>query len=521
MGKTSAARILAKCLNCDHGPTPEPCNRCPSCEEITASRSLDVYEIDGASNTSVDDIRELRENIKYMSRPGKRKIYIIDEVHMLSKSAFNALLKTLEEPPEHVVFIFATTEPHKVPDTIQSRCQRYDFKRIPQRKIQDRIREITADEAITISDQALSWIAKAADGSMRDAQSLLDQMISYCGHEVSDEAAAEILGIAGRELFMRISGAILNQDPGGCVRAIDDVYQYGYDLTQFYKDLVDHFRDLLMARIMPKASDVLDVPDSHADELKHQVQECSVEDLQRMLSILMEAEGDILRSSMPRVGLEVTLIKMARLSRLKPLVQILERLEAMARKIPHPDTPGPPAPSPSPPRGEKAGRDAKGTAPSKQPAAQPAPVTDPSDKWEQFVQAVAQQRAVLGAQLENVISWELSPHALKVFCAEGSFMYEKLRQPDVKELLTRYVKEYFGDDRVFLACPAAATDPMQSTSSADKVAIPGNESSAQTSEQALPSDEEEAKMIPAVKAAIEVFGGTITEVKRLDQKRKP
>jgi len=199
VGKTSAARILAKCLNCDKGPTPEPCNDCSSCREIDDGRSLDVYEIDGASNTSVDDIRELRENIKYLPRPGKRRVYIIDEVHMLSKSAFNALLKTLEEPPEHVVFIFATTEPHKVPETIQSRCQRFDFRRIPRAKILERLQVMAQEEGYEIDERALSAVAKAADGSMRDAQSLLDQIISYCGPSVPGEAVAEILGIAGVE----------------------------------------------------------------------------------------------------------------------------------------------------------------------------------------------------------------------------------------------------------------------------------------------------------------------------------
>jgi len=225
---------------------------------------------------------------------------------MLSKSAFNALLKTLEEPPEHVVFIFATTEPHKVPETIQSRCQRFDFRRIPRAKILERLQVMAEEEGYEIDERALSAVAKAADGSMRDAQSLLDQIISYCGPSVPDEAVAEILGIAGREYFYRISEAILGQDPGECIEALDEVYRSGYDINQFYQDLAEHFRNLLMARILPDPSSVLDMADGEIQELKKQTEQASPEDLRRLVSILLKAEEDILRSSLPRMGMEIT-----------------------------------------------------------------------------------------------------------------------------------------------------------------------------------------------------------------------
>ena len=517
VGKTSAARILAKCMNCDHGPTPDPCNKCPSCDEITTSRSLDVYEIDGASNTSVDDIRELRENIKYMARPGKRKIYIIDEVHMLSKSAFNALLKTLEEPPEHVVFIFATTEPHKVPETIQSRCQRYDFKRIPRRKIQDRMREIALEEGLTISDQALTWIAKAADGSMRDGQSLLDQVISYCGQEIADEAVAEILGIAGHELFMRISGAVLSQDAATCIRALDEMYQSGYDLAQFYKDLVDHFRDLLMARLLPKAGDVLDLSDVHIEELTQQAHSASVEDLQRMVSILIEAEGDILRSSSPKVGIEVTLIRMARVSRLQPLAHLLGKIEALERRFSRPpDTPNSSPQGPSPSRDKKADRDGLDTVPAGPSSPGPVPGNAPSDHWGQFLEAVTREREPLGLMLENVISWELGQDTLKVFCPEGSFLYEKLKQREVTDFLSRIVKDYFGNEREFLPCPVKANEKPATSPDPLRAVPDNNQSDSEDTDQAADPVREET-MIPAVSEALEVFGGTITEVKRVER----
>ena len=204
IGKTSCARILAKSLNCKEGPTVSPCGVCPSCQQIIAGTSVDVFEIDGASNNSVEQIREIRESVKFMPTHGRRKIYIIDEVHMLSTSAFNALLKTLEEPPDHVLFIFATTEPHKIPDTIISRCQRYDFKRIPERIIVDALMDIAKKESLEIEEEALFHVAREAQGGMRDSLSLLDQVIAFCGLEVTEAAVRDVLGIADRRLLWHL-----------------------------------------------------------------------------------------------------------------------------------------------------------------------------------------------------------------------------------------------------------------------------------------------------------------------------
>jgi len=213
VGKTTAARILAKALNCEKGPTPTPCNACVNCQEITAGNAVDVLEIDGASNTGVDDVREIIENVRYQPAKSRFKIYIIDEVHMLSTSAFNALLKTLEEPPPHVKFIFATTDPHKVPHTIHSRCQRYDFKRIPLRLIADRLAHITRSEGVTISDRVLFLIAREGEGSMRDAQSLLDQVIAFAGKTVRDEDVGTALGLADRKVLYAVAEAIVERNP--------------------------------------------------------------------------------------------------------------------------------------------------------------------------------------------------------------------------------------------------------------------------------------------------------------------
>ncbi len=548
VGKTSAARILAKCLNCDSGPTPDPCNECMPCQEITAGTSFDVNEIDGASNTSVDDIRELREHIKYMPRPGKRKIYIIDEVHMLSKSAFNALLKTLEEPPKHVVFIFATTEPHKIPETILSRCQRYDFKRIPQSKIQERLRQISSTEAVNISDHALWMIAKAADGSMRDAQSLLDQMISYRGHDIRDQDVAEVLGIAGSELFLKISGAVLAQDTAACIKAVDDAYRSGIDFAQCYKDLVEHFRDLLVARIMDQPSEILDLPESHLEELKRQGKGHSIEDLQRLLSILIDAEDYVLRSGIPKVGLEVTLVKMARVSRLTPLQDILKKIESIQSAITN--SAGVRLPSRnSVPAGDNDQASTQDSAPCQKPiqAAQRHEqqiVTATEDKelsgmqdmldasedadqrWIQLLEAVEAEHPALAAQLKNIASWELSETALTVFCPQGSFTLEKLKRPDSSAVLAKYAQTYFGRDRAFVVCPSPQSQDKDKQGVDVRADIPQQKNHDRIEHahtplaihaEAIAHSAEAVEVNPAVKTALEIFGGSIRERRRIDQ----
>jgi len=547
VGKTSAARILAKCLNCDQGPTPEPCNQCSSCTEITEGRSLEVYEIDGASNTSVDDVRELRENIRYMPRPGKRRIYIVDEVHMLSKSAFNALLKTLEEPPEHVVFIFATTEAHKVPETIQSRCQRFDFRRIPGPRLLERLREMTAKEEIRIGDNALGAIAKAADGSMRDAQSLLDQVISFCGASVEDQAVMEILGVAAPALFFQISGSVLDQNPAGCLEALDQIHRQGYDLGQFYRDLVEHFRNLLLARVLPNPEKVLETTAAEIEDLKQHAGKARQEDLQRLLNLLLKAERDVLQSSFPRIGLETTLVRMAHTARLEPLEEILRKLNALEStgvgggtikpgpaSGPAPAKPGlrpagsgpavlPPVRPEDPPASLKAVPGRKPPEPNPPPARRtgtPAAPPAPAAAWENkdrvgaFLEAVRRERSGLASLLEDVQGWEVTRDSITAHCEEGSFLYEKLRQQDVRELLTRIGRECFSPTSMFRVRPL------------EEQAAPSGEGAAADPEQAVtprPGDAPDLDRVrgnPAVKDALDLFHGTITEVKLFDEKKE-
>jgi len=546
VGKTSAARILAKCLNCDRGPTPEPCNQCTSCVEINEGRSLDVYEIDGASNTSVDDVRELRENIRYMPKAGKRRIYIIDEVHMLSRSAFNALLKTLEEPPEHVLFIFATTEPHKVPDTIQSRCQRFDFRRIPAAQLHERLREIAGKESLQVSDTALSCIVKAADGSMRDAQSLMDQVISYCGSSIPDDAVLDILGMAGRELFLRISGAVFAQDPASCLEALDELYRKGYDLGQFYRDLTEHFRDLLVARTVSDPSRVLDLSEGEVQALKDRAEGVGLDDLQRLLTVLLRAEGEILRSGFPRVSLEVTLIRMASLARLEPLERILERIDALQEggalasvasgaggavgtgggagapprgpgrgagpgRGTSPAAPGPrAAPEPPPPERAAASGPAEPDRMPPVPAAGGRPPWSAADAARRFVEAVRKERSGLGALLEDVHHWEILEGRVRAHCEEGSFVYQRLRNPEVQERLARVAGALFSGSPLFQVVPvrerkAALDAPAPGAGPA------GPEEPAEA--PAVPAQAPGLQNDPAVQETLELFRGEITEVK--------
>ena len=323
VGKTTAARILAKALNCEKGPTPTPCNQCVNCQEITAGNAVDVLEIDGASNTGVDDVREIIENVRYQPAKSRFKIYIIDEVHMLSTSAFNALLKTLEEPPAHVKFIFATTDPHKVPHTIHSRCQRYDFKRIPFRLIADRLAHIARSEGIEISDRALFLIAREGEGSMRDAQSLFDQVIASAGKTIRDEDVVSALCLAYRKLLYAVADAIVQRNPSRALEILNELHLYGYDMRRFARELLEHFRNLAVARVLPGVDLLPDLPDEERAEVTRQAENMRGEDVDRAFRLLLTTEAEVWRVPYPKLVLEMALIKLATLTPVMPLEDVL------------------------------------------------------------------------------------------------------------------------------------------------------------------------------------------------------
>jgi DNA polymerase III subunit gamma/tau len=333
VGKTSVARILAKSLNCEKGPTAIPCNVCSNCREITDGRSLDVHEIDGASNRGIDEIRELRENVKFAPASSKYKIYIIDEVHMLTREAFNALLKTLEEPPAHVIFIFATTESHKVPATILSRCQCYDFRRISLKEIIANLQRVADTEKIQISPTALSWIAEAGDGSMRDAQSIFDQVISYAGMDIKDDDVEENLGLAGRKYLFDLSDAIIKREAGLCLNILEETYLAGTDMKNFYQMMIKHFRNLLLVKIAGNGSSSFDIAPEQIEMLKKQTNNVTRETLQRFVEILIAEEDRFRRSQEARTKIETIIVKMAYLEPIIPLGEIVSTIEAIEQKL--------------------------------------------------------------------------------------------------------------------------------------------------------------------------------------------
>lgn len=329
VGKTSLARIFAKSLNCmENGPTANPCNKCQNCVEITNGVSADVIEIDGASNTGVEDIRELQKELMYSPANSLYKIYIIDEVHMLSKNAFNALLKTLEEPPQNVIFIFATTEPHKVIPTIISRCQRFDFKRIPIPDIVNRLQEICKLEKISIDNEALFMVAKKADGSMRDAQSLMDQVLAYGKEHIALTDVLSIFGIVHYDIYQRILGFIAQKDTSSIIKLLHDVLEKGNDIQEFIGGLLDYIRNVLLVKVnvdVPAVSETL-LKDMHTLSSSF-----SENDLLYLMSILVKAKMDIKNSTNPILVTEMTFIKIAKLQELQSLNEILNSLGKTSR----------------------------------------------------------------------------------------------------------------------------------------------------------------------------------------------
>ncbi len=330
IGKTTTARIFAKAINCESGPTPTPCNECSSCKEITTSQSLEVFEIDGASNRGIEDVRNLRGNLKYAAVKGKYKIYIIDEVHMLTPEAFNALLKTLEEPPAKVLFIFATTESHKLPATIISRCQLYDFRRIPLNEIVEQLHKICTAEKIQIDEESLYLIAKKSDGSMRDSQSLLDQIVSFCGQNVSINELTELLGIIDQELFFECTDCLSNKDIAAGLNLVGKVFKQGYDLAEFLNGLTEHFRNILVLKATNKM-DLLEGLETFGPKFQETSKYFTETDLLRLIKLSSETSYQIKRSSNPKIILEMLLVKMIQMEKSVELDRLLTHIDELKK----------------------------------------------------------------------------------------------------------------------------------------------------------------------------------------------
>lgn len=310
-GKTSTAKIFARAVNCNYGINQEPCNECDLCRGILSDNIIDVIEIDAASNNSVDDIRELRESVKYSPTKAKYKVYIIDEVHMLSQGAFNALLKTLEEPPSYIIFILATTEPHKIPATILSRCQRFDFKRVTVKDMSDRMKKICIEENIHVEDKALNLISRNSQGALRDALSILDQCISFGDNKIEYKDVVELLGTVNIDQLFDMAKCIINQDTKKSLQNLNEFVLCGKDIRNLINDLIDHFRNLMVCKVSNELDEIISLPDEILILLKEQSNSIDMNSLIRILNILSVAQDNIRSSSNPRVLAEVTIMKLA------------------------------------------------------------------------------------------------------------------------------------------------------------------------------------------------------------------
>lgn len=333
-GKTSIAKLFAKAVNCEHPVEGSPCGQCESCRTIAAGASMNVIEIDAASNNGVDNIREIVDEVSYSPAQGKYKVYIIDEVHMLSIGAFNALLKTLEEPPSYVIFILATTEVHKIPITILSRCQRYDFKRISIETITGRMKELMDAEQVAVEEKALRYIAKTADGSMRDALSLLDQCIAFhFGKELTYDKVLDVLGAVDTEVFSRLLEQIMNRNVLGCIKLLEEIVMQGRELTQFVTDFTWYLRNLLLIKTSDNMEDVIDVSSENLERLKKEAQNIQPDSLMRYIRVFSELASSMKYASGKRILLEVTLIKLCRPEMETKSDTLLDRIRALEEKM--------------------------------------------------------------------------------------------------------------------------------------------------------------------------------------------
>jgi DNA polymerase-3 subunit gamma/tau len=553
VGKTSAARILAKALCCeaqDH-PTPTPCGACRACVEITEGRSTDVFEIDAASHTGVDNVREIIDNVRYLPSASRFKIYVIDEVHMLSQGAFNALLKTLEEPPPHVKFVLATTDVHKVPVTILSRVQRYDFRRIPGPRIAARLSEILTAEGREHDPGALSLVAREAEGSMRDAQSLLEQVLAFSGDAPLDAARVrDALGVVDATVVRSSIDALLQRDPAGALEQVREVYERGLDLVRFADALVEQVRDLLVARVSEDPRAALDRPADEIEALQATARQTDGPTLERLFRALSPLVEEVGNSPHPRFTLEIGLASLAEAPPRVDLAALVDRLgdlEGAVRRAPAGGGGGAGSPSggggrpPSSGRGaparSRAGRSepASGSArraaneptsaPKSRPASRPAAdapaspavparseeegphatATEGARDFRGFVEAVKAARPALGASLAQVRPAEFGPERVVLLC-ESAFDLQNLGPRKTRDFLQSMLRDFFGTpvpldiDRADGRSAAAGSSSIAAQDEAEATAR-------------RMAKEERARNHPAVKAIQDELGGSVARVR--------
>jgi DNA polymerase III subunit gamma/tau len=514
VGKTTSARLLAKALNCHKAsqPTPTPCrsddpDQCASCREITESRSIDVQEIDAASNTGVDNVREaIIASVGIAPARDRYKIFIIDEVHMLSGAAFNALLKTLEEPPPRVVFIMATTERHKVPETILSRCQQFEFRTIATAKILERLKLIAKSEQISVPDDALREIARSGEGSMRDAQSALDQVISFAGSKIKKEDVEMALGIAGADILTRIIDSIAANKPADAIAVVDDIVMRGHDLRNFCRDLLAHFRDLLVSKVSGNV-ELLEAAVCEPEELKRQAAIFSEADLVRFFHSLSETETKLRAATQPRYQLEVGIVKLMELRGVESINEILRRLDSLES--------GSGGSAPTPQKAEPTTRSAQSVSSvSSVPsvatsfvatAAAPAPALAEEASPFERVKAVLerQRKRFVVTALEAALTTTLENNELFIeFAPDDRHLRETLLKPENARLICDACREVTGNETGFRI---AIKDPQADT------AQPTAEDQARLEKQRL---RESAESSPVVQTMLKTFRGEIVDVRR-------
>jgi DNA polymerase-3 subunit gamma/tau len=437
-GKTSTARIFAKSLRCPDAKDFIPCGKCSECEDIAQGRAVDVIEIDGASNNGVDAIRELRETVGYMPARGGYKIYIIDEVHMLSGSAFNALLKTLEEPPPHVVFVMATTEVQKIPNTILSRCQRFDFRRIPARLIAEHLAHICKSESVKAESEALWIIARQGDGSMRDSQSLLEQVISFTDSQITTEKVTEVLGLTDRALLLETLKALIDRDTKAGLTVIEKLFEAGYDPAIFLKDLLEELRNLLLIKVSgDKTSFVVDLPEEEIKYLSGLTSALTEEDIHLIFDMTLKGANDLAKAQDTRVLLEMLILRMTA----APRIQVLKNFSGGSRTMPSVEAKKSMANATSNSTNEPRPTPTKAlNEPTKTIT-----TSDSTGRWLELIERIKGVNGMLGAKLDHLQLVDLTKDKLTLSLpAKYKFLSSQIADPQFQKKLKNYMNTFWG-----------------------------------------------------------------------------
>ncbi len=511
-GKTTVARLLAKAMNCEQGPTPEFCNVCRSCQEITSGSAADVFEIDGASNNSVDQIRDLRENIKYMPSHSPFKIYIIDEVHMLSIAAFNALLKSLEEPPAHVMFIFATTEPHKIPITILSRCQRHDFRRISAEAISGHLQTLCTREQIAIDDESLWLIAREAGGSMRDALSLLDQVTAGATGPVAYDQVLNVMGVIDRKVLFDISAAVFKRDVPQLLEIAESIYGRGHDIKKVYADLIEHFRNMLIVKMGQRVAQLVDLPGHEIDRIRELVREVPEVWLQQLFDFFFKEEPSVRFAAQPKLALEIIFIRLSQFKPALPIDVLIEKLDALSRTIavdastagsdPPVSLPGAEPARMEPARTKPASTETEATAPPPTLAEARAPYEGPKDDladvWKRLFAIISDTSPSIAAYLTSSSLKKISGDCVEIEVNGNGFNINMLRRKKNMTVLKTVFSDFFGREIEPVIHAKIVTDDRNREKKLEENQL-----------------KQEALSHPLVADTLEIFNGKVVDVKIL------